>query len=137
MPDTHVPAYPMQRDCPFDPPPELSRLRAERPVSRVLLWDGSHPWLITEYADQRAVLGDRRFSADVRKPGYPHVTAASAARRRHSRSFISMDEPEHGRYRRMLTSTFRIKRVEELRPRIQRIVDGLIDDMLAAGPPTA
>lgn len=136
MPDTHVPAYPMQRDCPFDPPPELSRLRAERPVSRVLLWDGSHPWLITEYADQRAVLGDRRFSADVRKPGYPHVTAASAARRRHSRSFISMDEPEHGRYRRMLTSTFRIKRVEELRPRIQRIVDGLIDDMLAAGPPT-
>lgn len=135
MPDTPAPAYPMQRDHPFDPPPELGRLRAEQPVSRVRLWDGSHPWLITGYADQRAVLADRRFSADVRRPGYPHVTAGSAARRRRSRSFISMDEPEHGRYRKMLTSTFRIKQVEQLRPRIQGIVDGLIDDMLAAGPP--
>jgi cytochrome P450 len=135
MPDTHVPAYPMQRDHPFDPPPELSRLRAEQPISRVRLWDGSRPWLITGYADQRAVLADHRFSADARRPGYPHVTAGSAARRRRSRSFISMDEPEHGRYRKMLTSTFRIKQVEQLRPRIQGIVDGLIDDMLAAGPP--
>jgi cytochrome P450 len=46
-----------------------------------------------------------------------------------------MDEPEHGRYRRMLTSTFMIKRVEALRPRIQKIVDGLIDTMLAETPP--
>ncbi|MGH3373835.1 MAG: cytochrome P450 [Actinoallomurus sp.] len=135
MPDTHVPAYPMRRDCPFDPPPELGRLRAENPVSRVRLWDGSHPWLITGYADQRAVLADHRFSADVRRPGYPHITAASAARRKHSRAFISMDEPEHGRYRKMLTSTFMIKKVEALRPKIQRIVDDLIDDLLAGSPP--
>jgi cytochrome P450 len=135
MPDTHVPSYPMRRECPFDPPPELGRMQAENPVSRVRLWDGSHPWLITGYDDQRAVLADQRFSADVTRPGYPHVTAASAARRKYSRSFISMDEPEHGRYRKMLTSTFMIKKVEALRPKIQRIVDGLIDDMLAAGPP--
>ena len=135
MPDTHVPAYPMRRECPFDPPPELGRLRAENPVSRVRLWDGSHPWLITGYADQRAVLADHRFSADVRRPGYPHITAASAARRKHSRAFISMDEPEHGRYRKMLTSTFMIKKVEALRPKIQRIVDDLIDDLLAGSPP--
>jgi cytochrome P450 len=135
MPDTRVPAYPMRRDCPFDPPPELGRMRAEDPVTRVRLWDGSRPWLITGYADQRAVLADHRFSADVRRPGYPHVTAASQARRRRSRAFISMDEPEHGRYRKMLTGTFMIKRVEALRPRIQRIVDDLIDAMLADGPP--
>ncbi|GAA4497546.1 cytochrome P450 [Actinoallomurus oryzae] len=135
MPDTRVPAYPMKRACPFDPPPELGRIRAEDSVTRVRLWDGSHPWLITGYDDQRAVLRDRRFSADVRRPGYPHVTAASRARRRRSRSFISMDEPEHGKYRRMLTSTFMIKRVEALRPRIQKIVDELIDTMLAGTPP--
>lgn len=136
MPDGPVPAYPMRRDHPFDPPPELGRLRAEDPVSRVRLWDGSRPWLITGYADQRAVLSDPRFSADVRRSGYPHVTPGSKARRRRSPSFISMDEPDHGKYRKMLTSTFRIKEVERLRPRIQGIVDGLIDDMLAAGPPT-
>src|ERR1700755_2356498 len=133
MPD--VPAFPMERDCPFDPPPELSRIRAECPVSRVRLWDGSHPWLVTGYDDQRAVLADRRFSADVTRPGYPHVTASSAARRRRSRTFISMDDPEHSTYRKMLTGTFMIKRVEALRPRIQGIVDDLIDAMLAGTPP--
>jgi cytochrome P450 len=135
MPDTRVPAYPMKRDCPFDPPPELRRIQAESPITRVRLWDGSSPWLITDYPDQRAVLSDPRFSADVRRPGYPHVTAASQARRKRSRSFISMDEPEHGTYRTMLTGTFMIKKVEALRPRIQRIVDGLIDAMLDGGPP--
>jgi cytochrome P450 len=137
MPDTlpDVPAFPMKRDCPFDPPPELSRIQAESPVSRVRLWDGSHPWLITGYDDVRGVLADRRFSADAIRPGYPHVTAALEARRKHSRSFISMDEPEHGTYRKMLTSTFMIKKVESLRPRIQGIVDGLIDAMLGGTPP--
>jgi cytochrome P450 len=135
MPDTRVPAYPMERDCPFDPPPELRRIQAESPITRVRLWDGSSPWLITDYPGQRAVLSDPRFSADVRRPGYPHVTAASQARRKRSRSFISMDEPEHGTYRTMLTGTFMIKKIEALRPRIQRIVDGLIDAMLDGGPP--
>ena len=137
MPDTlsDVPAFPMKRDCPFDPPPELSRIQAENPVSRVRLWDGSRPWLITGYDDMRGVLADRRFSADVTRPGYPHVTAASEARRKRSRTFISMDEPEHGTYRKMLTSTFMIKKVESLRPRIQAIVDGLIDAMLDGTPP--
>src|SRR5689334_19050550 len=104
MPDTlpDVPAFPMKRECPFDPPPQLGRLRAEHPVSRVRLWDGSHPWLITTYDEQRAVLADPRFSADANRPGYPHVTAAAQARRRRSRAFISMDEPEHGRHRKML-----------------------------------
>jgi cytochrome P450 len=137
MPDTlsDVPAFPMKRECPFDPPPELSRIQAESPVSRVRLWDGSRPWLITGYDDVRRVLADRRFSAEVTRPGYPHVTAASAARRKRSRSFISMDEPEHGTYRKMLTSTFMIKKMESLRPRIQAIVDGLIETMLDGTPP--
>ncbi|GAB3843462.1 cytochrome P450 [Dactylosporangium cerinum] len=125
----------MQRRCPFDPPPQLSRLRAEDPVSRVRLWDGSTPWLITRYEDQRAVLADPRFSADGRKPGYPHLTAASAVRRERSRAFISMDNPEHDAHRRMLTRDFMVKRVEALRPTVQRIVDELIDDMLRDIPP--
>lgn len=139
MPDTlsDVPAYPMRRGgCPFDPPPGLGRLRARHPVSRVRLWDGSTPWLISGYDEQRAVLSDPRISADSTRPGYPHVSDAVRARRQYSRTFISMDDPEHDRYRRMLTGTFMIKRVRALRPRIQQIVDGLIDDMLATGPPT-
>jgi cytochrome P450 len=129
-----LPAFPMSRaaKCPFDPPPQL---RAVGPISRVTIWDGSTPWLITDYDAQRAVLGDQRFSADSRRPGYPAATAAIKARRERSRSFITMDDPEHDRHRKMLTRNFMIKRVEAMRPRVQEIVDGLIDDMLAGPKP--
>jgi cytochrome P450 len=134
---TELPGYPMARaaGCPFDPPPQLNRLQAETPVSRVRIWDGSTPWLFTRYADQRAILTDPRFSADTRRDGYPSVSPGVKARRQESRAFIAMDNPEHDVHRRMLTSTFMIKRVAAMRPRIQAIVDGLIDDMVAAGPP--
>jgi cytochrome P450 len=129
-----LPAFPMARaaKCPFDPPPQL--LAAE-PVSRVTIWDGSTPWLITDYEAQRSVLGDPRFSADSSKAGYPAQSAAVRARRESSRAFITMDDPEHDRHRKMLTRNFMIKRVESMRPRVQEIVDGLIDDMLAGDKP--
>jgi cytochrome P450 len=46
-----------------------------------------------------------------------------------------MDDPEHARLRRMVTGRFAIKRVEALRPAIQRIVDERIDRMLAGARP--
>ncbi|HEY4452732.1 MAG TPA: cytochrome P450, partial [Pseudonocardiaceae bacterium] len=67
--------------------------------------------------------------------GYPATTPSVKARRDRNPSFITMDNPEHDRYRRMFTRDFMIKRVEALRPRIQSIVDGFIDDMVAQGPP--
>jgi cytochrome P450 len=121
--------------CPFDPPPALRALRTEAPLAKVRLWDGSTPWLVTRHADQRALLADPRISADVRRTGYPHVNAGSLERRQQARTFISMDDPEHARLRRMVTAPFAIKRVEALRPAIQRIVDRLIDDMLAGPKP--
>src|SRR4051794_27884384 len=106
-PETTMPDYPMARasGCPFDPPPALRRLA---PVSRVRLWDGSTPWLITGHADGRALLADPRVSADVRRPGYPHSSAGAQARRTRASSFIAMDDPEHARLRRMVTGTFAI-----------------------------
>ncbi|PWI46115.1 cytochrome P450 [Streptomyces sp. ICBB 8177] len=119
--------------CPFDPPPTLRQLQAEAPVSRVRLWDGGTPWLVTRYHDQRALLADPRVSADTMRDNYPHVTASSLARRTDSRTFISMDDPEHARLRRMVTGPFAIKRVEAMRPAVQRVVDDLLDEM-TAGP---
>jgi cytochrome P450 len=132
-----IPGFPMARDarCPFDPPKEYERLRSERPVSRVTLWDDTTPWLITRYADQRAILSDPRFSADARNPGYPAQSASTKANRRISVSFIATDDPEHSRYRQMLTKHFTFKRVQALRPRIQQIVDGLIDGLIEGPRP--
>jgi len=69
-----IPAYPMPRAqrCPLDPPPALSALRSDGPMTRVRLWDGSTPWLVTRYAEQRALLSDPRVSADTTREGYPY-----------------------------------------------------------------
>jgi hypothetical protein len=134
IPGSAIPEYPMARasGCPFDPPPTLRTLA---PVSRIRLWDGSSPWLITGHADTRAVLADPRVSADVRRAGYPHTGAAAQARRTRGRTFIAMDDPDHARLRRMVTGTFTIRQVDALRPSIQRIVDDHIDALLAGPRP--
>ena len=71
-----IPEYPMARaaGCPFDPPPALQAMQEEGPLTKVRLWDGSTPWLVTRYAEQRALLADPRISADVTRPGYPSPT---------------------------------------------------------------
>ncbi|MET9388335.1 cytochrome P450 [Streptomyces sp. NPDC002928] len=130
-----VPEFPMARQarCPFDPPLALKELQEEGPLTKVRLWDGSKPWLVTRYAEQRTLLGDPRVSADTDRPGYP--TKASPDAGEGKLSFIMMDDPEHARLRRMVTAPFAIKRVEALRPAVQRIVDGLIDELLAGPRP--
>jgi cytochrome P450 len=134
MTDPVTPHYPMARapGCPLDPPPELRDLE---PVAKVRLWDDSTAWLVTRYADQRALLADPRISADTSRDGYPHVSPAGRARRRRMRAFISMDDPDHARMRRMVTAAFAIKRVEQLRPVVQQVVDDAIDALLAGPTP--
>ncbi|MCI2415911.1 cytochrome P450 [Saccharopolyspora sp. K220] len=132
---SEIPQYPMVRatGCPLDPPPDLQAKQEEGPLTKVRLWDGSTPWLVTRYADQRALLADARVSADITRPGYP--SPAPIDPNRSSIGFILMDDPEHARLRRMVTAPFSIKRVEGLRPAVQKIVDDLIDGMLAGPKP--
>ncbi|GAA1647840.1 cytochrome P450 [Actinoplanes couchii] len=133
MSDT--PYYPMTRQatCPFAP---AAAIRDAEPVSKVRIWDGSTPWLVTRHADQRDLLNDPRLSIDEKKPGYPHMTKARAAIAPHIPELITnTDPPEHTRLRRTVNAPFMVKRVEALRPQIQRVIDGLIDDMLAGPHP--
>ena len=134
---TETPDFPMARaaGCPFDPPPALRELRDQARFSRVRLWDGSTPWLVGGYEDQRALLADPRMSADNKHPGYPQQSPGIKARRARQNIFISMDDPEHAAQRRMVTAAFSIKRVEALRPAIQQIVDAQLDAMLAGPKP--
>jgi cytochrome P450 len=129
-----LPAFPVPRSDPFEAPPEYARLREERPVTRVQLEDGKEAWLVTTYAQAKEVLGNRRFSSDATRPGFPQPNRFRN-RRPFARTVIRMDPPEHARYRRMLNPEFVIRRVEAMRPEIQLITDGLLDGMVAGGPP--
>ncbi|WP_194892331.1 cytochrome P450 [Catenulispora pinisilvae] len=127
---TEVLAVPASRGaCPFDPPPAYDQAREQNPVSRVQLFDGSSVWMLTRHQDIRTALQDHRLSADGTKPGFPFLSPGRRQLGTQSASFIRMDDPEHARLRRMLTSDFIIKRVEALRPQVKAIAADLLDTM--------
>ncbi|MER8099145.1 cytochrome P450 [Kitasatospora sp. NPDC094016] len=117
--------------CPFGPPPAYAEAAATGPVTRAELPDGDLCWLVTGFAEVRTVLSDRRFSADIRHPAFPLLVAGARELITDNPDFLRLDDPEHARQRRVITGEFLVKRVEALRPEIQRIVDGALDRMTA------
>jgi cytochrome P450 len=102
----------------------------------VVLPTGQEAWALTRHADIRAMLTDPRFSADRTRPGFPSMVAeAPQPARRRALSLIAMDPPEHGTARREVMGEFTVRRLEELRPRIQQIVDEHIAAMLDGPQP--
>ncbi|HKA03126.1 MAG TPA: cytochrome P450, partial [Acidimicrobiales bacterium] len=130
-----APDYPMRRTCPLDPPPDLYGLQRETPVCRVALWDGSEPWLVTRHEDVRTVLTDPRLSVQTDRPGFPRFSAGAPSSMGGRPTFISLDPPEHDVIRKMLAGSFTPRRMEVLRPDLERIADGLLDAMVVHGPP--
>src|ERR1700676_449044 len=133
-----VPDYPMDRDarCPFAPPPQVLEMGTAKPLSRVRIWDGSTPWLITGHEVARELFADSRVSVDDRRSGFPHWNEhmLSTVHRR-PRSVFTSDAEEHTRFRRMLSKPFTFKRVEALRPAVQQITEDHIDALLAGPQP--
>jgi cytochrome P450 len=133
-----VPDFPMPRaaGCPFAPPPVALERGATKQLFRVRIWDGSTPWLITGYEAIRSLFADGRASVDDRKPGYPHWNEGMLSTvHKRPRSVFTSDAEEHTRFRRMLSRPFTYKRVEALRPAVQRITDEHIDAILAGPKP--
>jgi cytochrome P450 len=133
MPETASPVQlPIQRKagCPFDPPADLARLRAESPVTRMAYPDGHLGWLVTSHALTREVLADPRFSrrADLtHNPlGETPLSAPPPG------LFTGMDPPEHTRYRRQLTGQFTVRRMRQLTGMIERITVEHLDAMESA-----
>jgi cytochrome P450 len=133
-----VPEYPMERDarCPFAPPPQMLKMNATKPLSRVKIWDGSTPWLITGHAVARELFADPRVSVDDRLDGFPHWNEhmLSTVNKR-PRSVFTSDAEEHTRFRRMLSKPFTFRRVEALRPVIQEVTDECLDAILEGPQP--
>jgi cytochrome P450 len=119
-----------------DPYPFYSELRSEDPVH----WDESMGfWVITRYADIASVYGDTRFSrAQGLWRGFerlPEVeqSMAEPVYRTFSKTMFYADPPYHTRLRGLVNNAFTPTAVEQMRPHIQRIVDGLLDAVQAKG----
>src|SRR6476620_2480246 len=105
-----------------DPYSVQARLRAQRPVTPVIMPGGAAVWLITGYAEARAALADPRMSK--RMPGWhPEPGSVIATMDLH---MLNSDPPDHGRLRRLVNKAFTVRQVERLRPRITAITTGLL-----------
>ncbi|MEV4727316.1 cytochrome P450 [Micromonospora humida] len=120
------------RDYPFAPftgdlPTELLDMVVSEPVSRVRLPDGRPAWLVLGYHDCCTVLADPRFS---RLPLGATGTPDGGGPRE-----LNMDGPAHAVVRRVASRAFTARRIDTFRPRVRRLVDALIDDLLAGPRP--
>ncbi|WP_432030259.1 cytochrome P450 family protein [Streptomyces sp. 1222.5] len=114
-----------------DPHTVYARLRAEGPVHRIRIpgADESHrPWLVVGYEEARAALADPRLAKDATK-----IDAAFFDEELIGKHMLLADPPQHTRLRGLVTRAFTMRRVEALRPRVQRITDDLLDEMLPHG----
>jgi len=132
-----VPEWPFPRDmkCPFDPPPGLINLLENSPVSRVRIWSGETAWLVAGYEDNRAVSSDDRVSVNTRRDGFPFALPTIRTLSVGQPLIMALDEPEHGELRRKLLPEFTVRKVNALRPRIQSIVDELINSLIERPTP--
>jgi cytochrome P450 len=121
----------------FDPVPELAKLRAEAPLTRITLpWTTA--WLATRYREVRQILGDAtRFSnqgGGNRGPLQGSDSGDSPDRMR-SGFLLGYDPPDHTRLRKLLTPEFTVARMRRLRPRVEAIVAQHLDAMAERGAP--
>jgi cytochrome P450 len=114
----------------FDP--TFAEIREHEPLAPVRLPYGEPMALmITRYDDVRVVHTDPRFSrAAAATRDRPRLWAP-----RIPAGISGLDPPEHTRLRALVGKAFTVRRVEQLRPRVEQIAADLLDAMLQAGPP--
>ncbi|WP_445518559.1 cytochrome P450 [Streptomyces sp. NEAU-174] len=130
-----APALQTTRHCPYAPPEQHTRIRdTDSGISQVTLPSGQVAWALSRLEHVRAVLTDPRFSSDRQDPNFPRFTRERRVDLMR-RSLIRLDPPEHGPARKAVVGEFTVRRMADLRPRIQEIVDEHIDAMLAGPRP--
>jgi cytochrome P450/uncharacterized membrane protein YdbT with pleckstrin-like domain len=119
------------------PYPVYAALRERDPV---VWFPPTQQWLISRYDDVNALLRDRRL-------GRSYLHLASHAEMGHDpdpehlapfwrlvrNGMLDREPPDHTRLRRLVSAAFTARRVEQLRPRIEAIVEALVSDLLDAG----
>ena len=121
-----------------DPVPLYHTLRESTPVCWHERADGFASWHLTRYEDIAAILRDPRFSSR-RTPGANRrreivrgnplevIRRVRFLTRYMAPWMLLQDPPDHTRLRGLVLTAFTPRVVESLRPRIQAVVDELLD----------
>ncbi|WP_229927115.1 cytochrome P450 [Kitasatospora indigofera] len=123
-----------------DPVGGYGRLREQGPIVRGRGADGAPVWLVTRHDDVRELLRDQRFvNSPAPVPGRPAEGAGctgtpearqapgDAGRPLLPGSLPDNDRPAHTRLRRPAARALSARRLQALRPRVERIAEELLD----------
>ena len=102
-----------------NPFPVYHRLRSEDPVHESPMGF----WVLTRYDDVAGMLRDARFG----RKGFDTLLQARFGEAGFDLSMLFRDPPDHTRLRALVSKAFTPRVVEEMRGRIQEIVDALLD----------
>jgi cytochrome P450 len=115
-----------------DPYPHYERLRITDPMHQTPLG----MFLASRHAEASLVLRDKRFGKDYverSKRRYGPDIMQEPVFRSMSHWMLQQDPPNHTRLRGLVVKAFTARRVEDMRPRIQQIVDQTLDRIAGRG----
>lgn len=117
-----------------DPHPRYHQLREVAPVLRL---PEANEAILTRYDDCLAVLRDPRFSSSPEHRIWPEGEHVPDFRVGMSdsgaRVLLFLDPPDHTRLRKLVSKAFTPRTVEQLRPHIHELVDGILDEAAERG----
>jgi cytochrome P450 len=133
QPATSDPLFnPLSPDFIRDPYPHYERLRTTDPMH--LTPFGS--FVASRHAEVSLVLRDKRFGKDFAERSrrrYGPKIMEEPVFRILSHTMLQADPPDHTRLRGLVVKAFTARRVDDMRPRIQEIVDRTLDAVIEHG----
>jgi cytochrome P450 len=123
---------PLSPDFIRDPYPHYERLRSTDPMHL----NAHGAFVASRHAEVSFVLRDRRFGKDfvertIRRYG-PNIMNEPIFRSM-GHWMLQQDPPDHTRLRGLVVKAFTARRVEDMRPRIQEVVDQTLDAIVDKG----
>ena len=117
-----------------NPYPAYRELRETAPVWRSPFGRS----FLTRYEDSNTLLRDRRLGKDYSEPEalirrFGPTAMDEPAVIELSHMMLMKDPPDHTRLRGLVTKVFTARKIEDMRPGIQALVDGLLDKVQARG----
>ena len=125
---------PFEQPGPLRAAPGLRALQAQGPIHEIRTATGDPAWLVTGYEQVRGLLADPRL-------GRSHPDPGSAARTGESVLFggplgnYESEDADHARMRSLLQPHFTPGRMRALRPRVEALTTGLLDELARRDPP--